>query len=323
MPTLITIVTTDDDMDNDAYYQVRVLNNFQLESHINELPSTGILSIEIRYFSEVNQTNALGPLTLVVPDLTRFQDLEMVTIDFPGEVVADTESNQLTLPNRVWMFALRNAQLNSMLRFGFRDTLAPLIVAVKISLTMRIGLPSSITDIICSFWGEAGLYDHPNPHAVIALQNASLLEEVGWQTKRGHNQEDMSLMIWTNKNSCLGPTNIEDRLIECRIRELNVPYYQFLSEDQDPEDYFVSTFVDPRGSEGDNAVCYEAYQRYRKDFEFESMLYNDYTYRRNLMEWILDNLILYTNSLGSAFDPYEELCMFLNGVYQYDRRLDG
>ena len=105
---------------------------------------------------------------LYIPDLTRFNNLEVLWINFDGSVKTSSPDGCLTLPNKVWMFALRNGNLGSNLKFGCLS-----------------GQDGSTTT---------------NPNAVIALHDASISGSVDWHTSRGHNHYDMSLMYCTQGN---------------------------------------------------------------------------------------------------------------------------
>jgi hypothetical protein len=313
LTNFITIVTNIDiNRGSDSFITSRidVFNNRDLKWYVDTLPSQGIVSIDI-YFSLIRVIEGVDSTTrtLIVPDLTRFTSLERVSIDFPGRVTTVDGSGQLTLPNRVWMFALRNARLCSGLKFG---TPTQSLIAVRIILTRRFRIPSSIADIICSFWGER-FHSHPNPHAVIALQDAELTQAVTWQTIRGNNKRDMSLMILANKTFELGPIDTDDRLISDTIRKLLRPWSPRSDRAKNPEDYEVSAYVDTNGSEGESAISYQTYEQYHADSSFDIMLYGDYRYEPTVLEWSFSNLAKYTDSISSPFHPEMQLSMFLDG----------
>lgn len=181
-----------------AVSRIKVSSNAAVRWYLTTLPNIRVVSIEIALYAEpfAEEEGWIEPW-LYIPDLTRFYDLEKVTIQFPGEVMTSKASGQLTLPNRVWMFALRNATLGSDLMFGPRKYRT--LIALAGFLTRRVNLPSAIVDLIYEYWGEEFYHPHYEwDHKVlILLENASLAGQVNWHTNYGRNRDDLALMLWT------------------------------------------------------------------------------------------------------------------------------
>jgi hypothetical protein len=179
MPKFLTIVTNIDikrGSDDFIASRAKVSSNVSLNLFFDTLPANGIVSIELKMQDDdVAEEEGWTQPVLVVPDLMRFSCLEKVVIDFIGDVRTSSISGEFTFPNRVWMFALRNATLCADLLFGDLD------------------------------------YAHRYPKTIIALYDASLNGEVNWQTIEGRNQEDRGLMLWTQGTVSFNlPTMSED-----------------------------------------------------------------------------------------------------------------
>jgi hypothetical protein len=180
--------------------KVRVHDNAQLELYINHLDRAGLVALDIQLIE--GEEGRWTDENLQMPNLTRFTYLEKVCIEFGGAITTTAGSGCLKLPNKVWMFALRNGTLMSELRFGYRNH--QLETAIWICLLLRgvnvaapgfnprsITLPSACVNNICSFWGGFST----DPCAILALFNARVFGHIGWQTMRGINRNDMTLMM--------------------------------------------------------------------------------------------------------------------------------
>jgi hypothetical protein len=137
-----------------------------LETHAGSDPV--FISIDVTRELSDDSTDECIENVLYVPDLTRFSNLEALWINFEGSVRTSSPDGCLTLPNKVWMFALRNGKLCSTLKFGH---------------------PS----------GQDGTTP-TMPIAMIALRDADLSCSVEWQTSRGHNDYHMAMMYCTRGN---------------------------------------------------------------------------------------------------------------------------
>jgi hypothetical protein len=131
---------------------------------------------------------------LLVPDLSRFYNLEVVWIEFNGKVKTSSPAGSLILPNRVWMFSIENGNLCSNLTFGYHEY--DRLTSMWIICFLRHNLPKAIVDMICSYWGE-GVGKTVSPQAFLVLKDATISGSVNWKTSEGENGHDMSMLIAT------------------------------------------------------------------------------------------------------------------------------
>jgi len=293
MPKFLTIVTNIDTSRGRGVFitsRTNVFSNAQLQGYVDTLPANGIVSIDILVQDDGNAEEEGWDWNVVlVPDLKRFKSLEKVMIDFTGEVMTVTGSGQLTLPNKVWMFALRNGELSSDLTFGFGDY--PTFSTIWMIL-MRNGIPAHIAELICLFWGE--YYPHPKPRSVVALQDATMHGTINWRTCEGHNQSDMSMMLWANGNGSFDIPSMEMDPHFCNIG---------LFEDELPRDarHEIETYLDERGR-GPEMMTHHGFMS-DHDPRFDLPL--------SVIDMTTSDLYSYLLQINSSFnDPVVELSRF-------------
>jgi hypothetical protein len=148
--------------------QVQVSSNDEFSEYVNTMNHYGLLFLHI-----VLRHNVVGDeegwieSCLQLPDLTRFHNLEKVWIEFDGNIQASGAVSCLTLPNKVWMFAVRNGSLDLDVKFG------------------------------CASEGNF----RENPISVVALRNTRFSGAIHWETEQGTDNPDFGLVMWTCGNT--------------------------------------------------------------------------------------------------------------------------
>jgi len=148
--------------------RIHVSSNEEFTDYVNSMDQYGLLFLDIVLRDNV-MDNEVGWIEecLIIPDLTRFPNLEKIWIKFDGNIKASGAASCISLPNKVWMFAVRNSSIDVDLKFG---------TAVS------------------------GCFSY-QPLAVVAFRNTRFSGVIHWETEQGIDQDDFGLLLWACGNT--------------------------------------------------------------------------------------------------------------------------